>query len=214
MTDSMIVKDWDSLRQILGEPVPGIKDKVESTLKPLSREFIQHAPLVFVSTVDQQGRLDVSPKGDAPGFCHIADDSTLLVPERVGNRLAFGFQNILQTGRIGLIFVIPRLRETLRVNGSAELTNDPDLLHQLSAQNKSAILCTRVSIEEVFLHCGKAMIRSKLWQPEAWAPTPNISWGQYAREKSLDNQATVEEAEKIAVEVDKVAEDNYKNELY
>ena len=167
MTDPWRIDSPQQIAEILGEPHPGVADKVRDSLDAAARDFIEHSPLALVATVDSRGRLDVSPKGDAPGFCRIQDDRTLLLPERKGNRLAFGFKNILQTGRIALIFLLPKARETLRVNGAAELSRDPELLERLSAQGKPALLCTRIAIEECFLHCGKALIRSQLWQPRA-----------------------------------------------
>jgi uncharacterized protein len=92
----------------------------------------------------------------------------LLIPERPGNRLAYGFQNIMETGAISIIFVVPGVRETLRVTGSATITRDPILLQQFVSNDKPALLCTRVVVRECFFHCGKALIRSKLWQPDAW----------------------------------------------
>ncbi len=91
-----------------------------------------------------------------------------MIPERKGNNLADGPHNILATGRIGLIFVVPDQRETLRVNGTASLNNDPALLEQLSARGRPALLCTDVSVEECFFHCGKAMVRSRAWEPDSW----------------------------------------------
>lgn len=136
-----------------------------------ARQFIAESPLVFVSTTDRQFNSDVSPKGDVPGFVRVEDSKTLLIPERSGNRLAYGFQNIIQTGAIGLIFVVPGVRETLRVNGSALLTRDPLLLEQFVSNGKPALLCCRVAVKEAFFHCGKAMIRSNVWQPETWSDT-------------------------------------------
>ena len=112
--------------------------------------------------------MDVSPKGDEPGFVGIESERTLLIPDRPGNKLVFGHLNVLANPRIGLIFVVPKVRETLRINGRAELTRDPEVLASLPARGKPALLATRVFIEESFLHCGKAMIRSKLWQPDSW----------------------------------------------
>ena len=124
--------------------------------------------MVFVATNDSDGRVDVSPKGDPAGFVHVVDETTLVVPDRKGNNLADSLLNVIDTGRIGMIFVVPGKRETLRVNGSAIVTSDPELLEQLSAGGKPALLCTKVTVEECFFHCGKAMIRSKVCQPDTW----------------------------------------------
>lgn len=156
------------LADVLGEPQDFVREKVNTEVSDPVAEFIASSPLVFVATSDADGRLDVSPKGDAPGFVEVDDPTTLLVPERLGNKLAYGFHNILDTGRIGLIFVVPGQRETLRVNGTATISRDPALLDRLAAKGKPALLCTRVAVEECFFHCGKAMIRSKVWDPSSW----------------------------------------------
>lgn len=162
------VTSEEQVTAILGEPPDFVRAKVGDLVDASAAAFIAQSPLVFVGTVDRDGHLDVSPKGDAPGFVHVATPESLLIPERKGNNLAFGPRNILATGRIGLIFVVPGQRETLRVNGSASLTNDPALLEQLGARGKPALLCTEVTVEECFFHCGKAMIRSRVWDPDGW----------------------------------------------
>lgn len=158
----------DEVTAILGEPPDFVLAKIGDRVDASAAAFIARSPLVFVATVDRDGRIDVSPKGDAPGFVHVATPESLLIPERKGNNLAFGPHNILATGRIGLIFVVPGQRETLRVNGAASLNNDPALLEQLSARGKPSLLCTEVSVEECFFHCGKSMIRARAWDPDSW----------------------------------------------
>ena len=158
----------EQITAILGEAQDFVRAKVADHVDTSAAAFIAKSPLAFVGPVDRDGRLDVSPKGDAPGFVHVANPQTLLIPERKGNNLAFGPRNILATGRIGLIFVTPGDRETLRVNGTASLNNDPALLEQLSTNGKPALLCTEVTVEECFFHCGKAMIRSRVWDPAGW----------------------------------------------
>jgi uncharacterized protein len=158
----------DQITAILGEPPDFVRAKVAARVDARAAAFIARSPLVFVGTVDREGRIDVSPKGDAPGFVRPMGAESLLIPERKGNNLAFGPRNILATGRIGLIFVVPGQRETLRLNGAATLNNDPVLLDQLSARGKPALLCTDVRVEECFFHCGKAMIRARAWDKDSW----------------------------------------------
>jgi uncharacterized protein len=172
MQDAHVISSVEQLRQVIPPPSPVAQRKVSSVLDSHARQFIAESPLVFVSTSDRQFDIDVSPKGDLPGFVRVVDPSTLLIPERPGNRLTYGFQNIIDTGRIGLIFLIPGVKETLRVNGTAVITRDPELLAQFVANDKPALLCTRVTIKECFFHCAKALIRSKLWLPEAWRDGP------------------------------------------
>lgn len=170
-SDSHVVADPMELNTILGEAPDFVRNKLSDRLDDPTKAFIALSPLILVATSDGLGRLDVSPKGDAPGFVHIVDSTGLLIPERKGNNLAFGPRNIIETGRIGLIFVVPGQRETLRVNGTASLTTDPELLDRLQARGRPALLCTRVQIEECFFHCGKALIRSNAWQPATWPAT-------------------------------------------
>ncbi|MCW5748952.1 MAG: pyridoxamine 5'-phosphate oxidase family protein, partial [Alphaproteobacteria bacterium] len=122
--------------------------------------------------------VEVSPKGDEPGFIRVEDPGTLLIPERAGNNLAFGLLNILATGKIGLIALVPATGETLRVSGTAEVHDDADLVASLSSLGKPALLATRVRVEHCYFHCARSIVRAKLWDPAAW-PTPGrISFGK------------------------------------
>lgn len=168
MRDEYVIQDERELEELLGEPSDLVKQKLCPALDDPMKEFIARSPLLFISTEDASGQADVSPKGDAAGFVSVDADGRLQIPERPGNKLTFGFRNILRNPNVGLIFVVPNMRETLRLKGRAMLTRDPELLAQLSAKGKPALLCTVVEIDECFFHCGKAMIRSKLWQPDAW----------------------------------------------
>lgn len=159
----------EQITAILGEPLDFVRAKVADRVDTSAAAFIARSPLVFVGTVDRNGRVDVSPKGDDAGFVRVQSPELLLIPERKGNNLAFGLRNIVSTRRIGLIFVVPGQRETLRVNGTATINNDPIVLDQLAARGKPALLCTTVAVEECFFHCGKAMIRARAWEPSTWS---------------------------------------------
>lgn len=168
MSDPHRIETEQQLRELIAEPNAVVRQKVFDHVDEFAAAFIERSPLVLKATSGSDGTLDVSPKGDAPGFALVEDPKTILLPDRPGNKLVYGFRNILATGRLGLIFVVPGVSETLRVNGSAELTRDPELLERLSARNKPALLVTRLTVEECFFHCGKAFVRSKLWKPETW----------------------------------------------
>lgn len=168
MHDPHLIASVEQLRELIPAPQPAAARKVGAELDEEAVRFIAESPLVFVATVDQGFNADVSPKGDRPGFVQVEDRRSLLLPERSGNRLTFGFQNILQTGTIGLIFVVPGVRETLRINGQAHLTKDPALLQRLAAGDKPALLATRIAVRECFFHCAKAFIRSGAWEPASW----------------------------------------------
>ena len=163
-SDFHVVANEAELEELIGSPGEQVKMKLLSEIDDAAKEFIERAPFVVVATCDADGRLDASPKGDPPGFVHVINPKTLVIPERKGNSLGFGPRNILATGRIGLIFIVPGQRETYRVNGTAFLTRDPELLNQLAVAEKPALMATIVNVEEAFFHCGKAVIRSKLWE--------------------------------------------------
>ncbi len=204
MDDPYRITRPEQLRQVIAAPRVGSPSKVMAALDEPARQFIGQSPLVFVATAGEGFELDVSPKGDEPGFVQVDDASTLLLPERSGNRLTFGFHNILQTGRIGLIFVVPGVRETLRVNGRAEITADPALLQRLASQGKPALLATRVAVQECFFHCGKAFIRSRTWDPATWPAGP-------ARTAALANWSRVFAMSEEAI--GKILDDDYRHNL-
>jgi uncharacterized protein len=158
------ITDPAVLQNLLGEPLDFVRAKVMTGLNYAMRAFIGKSPLAFVSTIDAAGRVDVSPKGDPAGFVEVDADGNLLIPERPGNRLIFGFHNILRNGEIGLLFIVPNQRETLRVKGVATLHADPEVLGRMQVNGKPALLYTHVRITECFFHCGKALIRSNLWK--------------------------------------------------
>jgi hypothetical protein len=152
--------------------------KILPALDEQARAFIQKSPLLFMATRDAAGNVDVSPKGDLPGFVKIEDDRTLLMPERPGNNIALGLQNILSARSIGLIFVLPGTGETFRVNGTASLHDDGDLLTRLGTPERPALLAVRVRISRCFFHCARAFNRGRLWNPESWEAPHRVSFGK------------------------------------
>lgn len=195
------------LRDVIGEPMEFVRAKIGTELNEAMREFVCKSPLMFVSTIDEAGNPDVSPKGDPAGFVEVTEDGDLLIPERPGNRLTFGFNNILRNGRIGLIFVVPNQLETFRVKGTATLHNDPETLERMKVSGKPALLYTRVRVEECFFHCGKALVRSHMWQPDKWNEEKrSIAAKQMAPGVKID-----EERRK---QTEAALEKSYKEELY
>lgn len=160
-----IIEDIREVKQIYGEPSERAVKKQLPRLEKHSRAFIALSPFVVLSTCDAEGRCDASPKGDAPGFVTVLDDETLLIPDRLGNNRVDSISNILQHPRIGLLFLVPGIRETLRVNGRAQITVDPALLQSCAVNGKPPRSAILVTAEEVYFHCGKALIRSDLWNP-------------------------------------------------
>jgi PPOX class probable FMN-dependent enzyme len=171
-TFTQLVVSEGELREILGSPGPRAVMKERTTLDVHCRAFIGLSPFVLVATSDQDGRCDVSPKGDAPGFVKALDDHRLVIPDRPGNRRLDGMRNLLTNPRIGLIFLVPGRQETLRVNGRACITRDPALLDLCIAQGKTPALAIGVEVEECFMHCAKAFLRSRLWTADTW-PAPD-----------------------------------------
>ena len=159
------------LRALLGEPSELVKRKQLAALDVHCRAFVALSPFLLLGTTGNDGLGDVSPRGDAPGFVQVLDDQTLLIPDRPGNRRVDSLRNILQSGQVGLLFLIPGVEDSLRVNGRAWLTRDPALLAGLAAQGKTPVLAIGVQISECFLQCAKALKRSQLWQNATW-PAP------------------------------------------
>jgi uncharacterized protein len=156
----------DRLRRHLGEAAPVTREKVKPALDVDLRRFIEASPYVCVGTVDREGRCDVSPRGDTPGFVRIVDDHTLVLPERPGNRLADTLTNLLETHAIGMLFLVPGSPESLRVNGTAEIHDGPPvLLESMAARGRVPKLAIMVHITDAYMHCGRAATRSRIWDP-------------------------------------------------
>ena len=166
-----VVTSAAELRALVGEPSDIARTKEVATLDATCREFIARSPFVLLATADAAGRCDVSPKGDAPGFVLVLDDTHLIVPDRPGNRRLDGMRNLLANPRVGLLFLIPGKGETLRINGRAWIVRDEDLLERVAHEGRRPLLAVGVEVEECFMHCAKAFKRSKLWQTDQW-PDP------------------------------------------
>lgn len=160
------IESEEQLRALLGEPKPLVRAKLSDRLNELTRAWIERSPFVLLATADREGRCDVSPRGDPAGFVRVLDERTLLLPERPGNRLADSLRNIVAQPRVGLLFIVPGVGETLRVNGRATLTTDPALLAPCAVESKAPSLAILVDVDEAFTHCSKAFLRSDLWNPE------------------------------------------------
>jgi PPOX class probable FMN-dependent enzyme len=167
-----VLTSEQELRAMIGTPSVRAVKKVQSSLDEHTRAFIAQSPFLLLATSDTSGRCDVSPKGDAPGFVQVLDDRRLVIPERPGNKRLDGMLNMLANPHIGLLFLVPGRQETLRVNGKAWITRDPELLERCVAQGKLPLVAIGVEIEQCFLHCPKAFIRSRLWNHQGW-PAPD-----------------------------------------
>jgi PPOX class probable FMN-dependent enzyme len=161
----------EQLREHYDAPMEVALRKDIGRIDDLCRRLISAAPMLFVSTFSEDGRCDVSPRGGPPGFVTVLDDEHLAIPDATGNRRLDTLENVVSTGRAGLIFIIPGRDTTLRVNGRAAVSADPDLLERIAAVGKPPRTAIVVEAEEVYTHCPKAFVRSKLWDPSTW-PDP------------------------------------------
>lgn len=175
------VNNVDELRAIVGEPDLYVANKVKDRLSPIQRDWLAHSPLGFVATTDADGRVDVSPKGDPPGFVHVIDDTTIAIPERPGNKRVDGYRNVLERPHVGTLFLIPGRGDTLRINGTARILADADYFDAMIVKGKRPILALEIDVEEVFFHCAKAFLRSDAWDPSTWNPTAVPSVAQIAK---------------------------------
>ena len=202
-----IIENIAEIREIYGEPTERAVKKQLPRLEKHSRAFIELSPFLVIASTDPSGRCDASPKGDAPGFVQVIDDETLLIPDRLGNNRVDTIGNLLECPGVGLIFFVPGLRETLRVNGRAQITRDPALLEACAVNGKVPRSGILVTAEEVYFHCGKALIRSDLWNPEKRVAQQDFPpLGRIIAEQ-IGDIANIAASERIT-------EDGYRTRLY
>lgn len=192
------IEDEVALHALLGDPAPIVTSKIADRVNRLTRQFIERAPFLCLATSGRNGMCDVSPRGDPAGFVRILDDVTLLIPERPGNRIADSLRNILENPRVGLIFIVPGVTETFRVNGRATLTTDRALLEPCAVEGKIPKLGILVDIEQAYTHCSKAFLRSEFWNPARFLERSALpSNGEIHRElKGESFDAAVYDAER------------------
>jgi uncharacterized protein len=163
-----LVTSQDEITRLYGAPDEAVKVKAIELFDEHCRNFIARSPFVIVATSGEDGSCDASPRGGAPGFCDVTGPTTLVLPDAPGNRRLDTVRNIVATGRIGLLFLIPGMRETLRINGRAGISCDPGLLARYIDGRKPPVAAIVVDLEEAYLHCAKAFIRSNLWDQPSW----------------------------------------------
>ncbi len=162
------VRSEAELREIVREPSQVIWDKDIGRIDEHARTLIAHSPLVLLATSDAEGTCDVSPKGDPAGSVLVLDDHRLAIADRPGNHRVDGFRNVLRNPPVGLLFLVPGMNETLRVNGRATIVSDAPFFDDLAIKGRRPRLALLVEVEELYMHCAKAFLRSSLWQPETW----------------------------------------------
>jgi len=156
----------EAVRAHYGEPPEIVLRKEITAIDRYCRDFIAASPLVILATSDGKGRCDATPRGDPPGSVKVADSRTLLIPDRRGNNRVDALMNIVENPHAGLLFIVPGKTETLRVNGSASITIDPGILSLMEEKGKAPCAAIRLAVEEVYFQCGKALVRSELWNPD------------------------------------------------
>lgn len=164
----------DEVRARLGEPDAMAEAKILDHIDEHFHRFIAHSPFLALATADAAGRSDCSPRGDYPGFVKVLDEHTLAVPDRPGNKIADSFRNLAENDGVGLLFLVPGVRETLRVNGRAYPTDEPDVLARMRTEAKEPTLALVVEVAEAYFHCGRALVRSRLWDPASQALAEEI----------------------------------------
>lgn len=176
VTFSNVIATEESLRGVILPPRgSGPWDKSLTFVDPHAAAFIGKSPFAMIATTSRDGKMDISPKGDPPGFVRVLDEHTLAIPDRPGNGRADTFRNLLDNPRISVYFLVPGRSETLRINGSAQLVTDDWLLNDLSVKGKPAQLAIAVNVEESFFHCAKCVVRSNLWDAGAWEDASELA---------------------------------------
>ena len=198
-----VITSEDEIRAILGHPGQRAADKVIDHIDEHCAALIAHSPFLVISSADSDGNMDMSPKGDPEGFVKVLDDKTLVIPDRLGNRRGDTFSNVLQNPKVGLYFLAPGYRETLRVSGTAQIVRDTALLESMSVQGKVPTLALVISVEKAFFHCAKCVIRSGLWKPESWGSVDGIPT---LGEILFSHSNTYEPAEEIQKSIDEAYE--------
>ena len=202
------IRSEAELRDLLGVPTGRAVTKERTRLHPVDREWLALSPFCIVATSDADGNCDSSPKGDPAGhLVHVLDDATVAIAERPGNKRADGYLNILANPHVGIISLIPGRNETLRINGRGRLLRDAPFFDDLAVRGRRPVLALLVEIEQIFFHCPKAFLRSKLWQPDSWQPDSLASHATLVK-RVQETPETLEELEEY------YAVANYSKRLY
>ena len=194
------IRDESALRDVIGVPTPLVSGKVANRLNHLTRQFVERSPFVCVATASPEGGLDVSPRGDPAGFVRILDERTLLLPDRPGNRIADTLTNLLADPRIALLFLVPGVGDTFRVNGTAVVVDDRELLAPSAVNGQVPKLGILVTVEEAYTQCSKALVRSDLWNPERHVDRSELPSSGAILKAVSDPQLDVDEYERARAE--------------
>jgi len=194
------ISSAEELRELYEEPIDRALRKQIDQLDDHCREYIGCSPFALLATSSPDGRCDVTPRGGPPGFCRVLDDGRLAIPDVKGNRRLDSLTNIVENPYAGLLFLIPGMQETLRVNGAATLTREAAIVGAVSSPGKPAILAVVIEPEEVFMHCAKAFIRSALWAPETWPAADERPLAAAIMRDHMRSELSVEEVQAQSLE--------------
>jgi uncharacterized protein len=187
----------EGLRSLIGEPSDLVRSKINDSLNDLTRQFVERSPFLCLATSAADGTCDVSPRGDPAGFVKVLDERTLLLPDRPGNKLADSFRNVLENPHVALLFFLPGVSDTFRVNGRASIVDDPELLVRCTVEGTVPTLGMRIEIDEAFTHCPKAFLRAQLWDPDRYVDRSELpSAGEIMRSVNGTTEAEMYDAER------------------
>jgi PPOX class probable FMN-dependent enzyme len=187
------ISDVGALRKILPEPNDLTLAKIRDHLDEQSRAFIARSPFLLLSTCCEDGTLEVSPKGDRPGFVGVEDVRTVLLPDRAGNNIAIGLTNIIRNPNVGMIFLCPGTGETLRIAGRATMHDDSDMCERLATRGQPAKLVIRISVDRAYFHCARSLLRAQLWKPDSWPEPVRVSFGKIIAEVKNGDKKTADD---------------------
>jgi len=211
--DVCAVPGESALRDIFGRPGDLAKRKDIGHLDKHCRRFIELSPFLCIGTADKNGKADVSPRGDPPGFVQVLDDKTLIIPDRPGNNRLDTMSNIMENPNVGILFMIPGFEDSLRINGRATIVRDPEVLKQAAVEGKEPKVAIRVTVDEAFLHCAKGFKRSRLWERDSIVERRAMpSLGKIILEQTAP-PAKPPTAWEVA-DCDKYIDEAYKTEMY
>lgn len=188
-----VVTDTAALKAMYGEVQQLSIDKVTSELTPLMIEFLSASPMYFLATANEQGICDVSPRGDPAGSVVVSDTTTLILPDRRGNKRVDSISNLVSNNRVGLVFLVPGIDDTLRINGRVTLSRHQPLLDTLTMQDKAPNLALIIDIDEAYMHCPRAFKRSGLWNPETWPASGSVPSMSAILHEQLNMPGSVDE---------------------
>ena len=202
-----VIRTEAALREVVGEASQIVWDKEIARVDEHCRRFIARSPFVLIATRGASGLVDISPKGDPAGFVRVLDEVTVAIPDRLGNRRMDTYRNVIGNPDVGLIFLIPGVRDTLRVSGKGEIVRDADLRATMAVKGRAPDLVLVVHVERTFFHCTKCMVRSSLWDPSGWPDTAGLSSSAEALFAHAQPDATVQDMQTLI-------EDDIKERLY